>query len=209
MKRILREFELSSIAAVDRPCQEGATVAIMKRDNSLDKREFSSKQREKGAEQGWAKPDGSYPIRNANDLRNAIRAWGRGGATASDKAWIKQRARALGATDQLPEDWQVSKIADRIIKQLSCDDFDAALEKVLDSARECDAAEPLIEMLKQLDANDAIDEGELTEQLSKMEEDYPDLSSQLHAALAVSDRLEKLRKRITRLQKIATHVKAA
>jgi hypothetical protein len=71
-------------------------------------REFSSESRKKGAEEGWAKPDGSYPIRNTGDLKNAIKAWGRGGATASDKAWIKKRAKALGAESMLPDDWKSS-----------------------------------------------------------------------------------------------------
>jgi hypothetical protein len=31
MKRIIKEFELSRIAAVDRPCQQGAVVTILKR----------------------------------------------------------------------------------------------------------------------------------------------------------------------------------
>jgi hypothetical protein len=39
MKRILKEFELSRIAAVDRPCQQGAVVTILKRDYSDDKRQ--------------------------------------------------------------------------------------------------------------------------------------------------------------------------
>jgi hypothetical protein len=75
-------------------------------DIELIDREFTAESRKKGAEAGWAKPDGSYPIRNTGDLKNAISAWGRGGATASDKAWIKKRAKALGATSMLPENWQ-------------------------------------------------------------------------------------------------------
>jgi hypothetical protein len=38
-RRILQALQLDKIAAVDRPCQEGATVAILKRDNSIDKSE--------------------------------------------------------------------------------------------------------------------------------------------------------------------------
>lgn len=66
---------------------------------------FTAEERKNLAEKGQAKPDGSYPIRNASDLKNAVSAWGRGGATASDKAWIIKRARALGATSELPENW--------------------------------------------------------------------------------------------------------
>jgi len=66
---------------------------------------FTAEERADLAKKGQAKPDGSYPIRNVADLKNAISAWGRGGATASDKSWIIKRARALGATSELPEDW--------------------------------------------------------------------------------------------------------
>lgn len=37
MKRVLKELQLTHIAAVDRPCQEGALAMIMKRDNGMDK----------------------------------------------------------------------------------------------------------------------------------------------------------------------------
>lgn len=78
---------------------------------SVRKRDVSTDERKKLASKGQAKSDGSYPIANVSDLRNAIKAWGRGGATASDKAWIIRRARALGATNLLPDKWQVSKLA--------------------------------------------------------------------------------------------------
>lgn len=71
-----------------------------------EKRNYSKAQREEMAKKGEARPDGSYPIADVADLKNAIQAWGRGGATAADKAHIKKRARALGATDQLPENWK-------------------------------------------------------------------------------------------------------
>jgi hypothetical protein len=72
----------------------------------LDDRAFTAEERKSGAKAGWAKADGSYPIRNTGDLKNAISAWGRGGATASDKSWIKKRAKALGAEGMLPDDWK-------------------------------------------------------------------------------------------------------
>lgn len=71
-------------------------------------KQFTAEQRQALADEGKAKPDGSYPIENVGDLHRAIASWGRGGATASDKAWIIQRARALNATDQLPADWASS-----------------------------------------------------------------------------------------------------
>lgn len=67
--------------------------------------EFSTKQREKLAEENEAMPDGSYPIRNRSDLKNAIQAIGRAKNPAKTKAWIKKRARELGAEDLIPENW--------------------------------------------------------------------------------------------------------
>lgn len=74
--------------------------------SAFSKRDFSSKTRERMAQAGTAMPDGSYPIANRTDLENAIRSWGRGGAKADVKAHIISRARALGASDMIPENWK-------------------------------------------------------------------------------------------------------
>lgn len=66
---------------------------------------FSAAERRSLAKAGKAEPDGSYPIRNASDLKNAIRDFGRGGSKPSDKAHIISRARALGLTKNLPMSW--------------------------------------------------------------------------------------------------------
>jgi hypothetical protein len=75
----------------------------------MDCREFSDKVRKKLAKRGAALPDGSYPILTKNDLRNAVQSFGRSPDRAT-KAHIIKRARALGATDLLPEKWKVSDI---------------------------------------------------------------------------------------------------
>lgn len=62
-------------------------------------------ERRKLAEQGKALPDGSFPIRNRKDLKDAIRSYGRANDRAEAKRWIKRRARELDAEDELPEDW--------------------------------------------------------------------------------------------------------
>lgn len=72
----------------------------------LTKRKFSAEQRRRMAEEGQAMPDGSYPIANRTDLMNAIRSWGRGGADPKVKEHIKRRARALGLSDMIPENWK-------------------------------------------------------------------------------------------------------
>jgi uncharacterized protein len=67
----------------------------------------SDEQRKKWAEQGVALPDGSWPIPNRDYLTRAIQSFGRQapGDAAKIKAWIKKRARALGAEDMIPEGW--------------------------------------------------------------------------------------------------------
>ena len=55
-----------------------------------------------------AMPDGSYPIRDVGDLKNAIQAFGRAKNKPAVKRHIKKRARALGATKLIPEHWKVS-----------------------------------------------------------------------------------------------------
>lgn len=70
-------------------------------------RKFSTKQRKQMAGK-TAMPDGSFPIANKSDLKNAIQAFGRAKNKAAAKAHIIRRARALGATDLLPDDWKKS-----------------------------------------------------------------------------------------------------
>ena len=70
-----------------------------------DKGEFSAGEREKDAEQGVAMPDGSYPIRSAKDIENAVRDYYRSGKKADVKAHIIARAKAIGAESALPDDW--------------------------------------------------------------------------------------------------------
>lgn len=66
------------------------------------------------ASQGWALSNGSYTIRpvemhGRRDLAKAVLALGRGSlSTATIKAHIIKRAKAIGATSLLPSSWHVS-----------------------------------------------------------------------------------------------------
>jgi hypothetical protein len=73
--------------------------------NDSEKRDYSTSSRERMAESGNAMPDGSFPIANRADLMNAIRSVGRAKDYEKAKSHIIRRARELGATDMLPEDW--------------------------------------------------------------------------------------------------------
>lgn len=72
--------------------------------------DFNTKQRERLAAKNQAMPDGGFPIRNISDLKNAIQAYGRARNKPAVKAWIKKRARELGAEDLLPENWRTDTI---------------------------------------------------------------------------------------------------
>lgn len=74
--------------------------------------EFSTEQRSDLSRRGLAMPDGSFPIRNKSDLRNAISSYGRAKNPDAAKRWIIRRARELNALDMLPESWNVAQHSD-------------------------------------------------------------------------------------------------
>lgn len=76
--------------------------------HNVEKKDYPAKARERMASEGQAMPDGSFPIANASDLRNAIQSVGRAKDYNAAKQHIIRRARALGLVDQLPEDWKKS-----------------------------------------------------------------------------------------------------
>lgn len=71
-----------------------------------DARDFNAATRKRLAKSGDAMPDGSFPIQNAGDLKNAIRLAGNAKNPAAAKAHIKKRAAALGLTKNLPDSWK-------------------------------------------------------------------------------------------------------
>lgn len=75
-------------------------------EKSNNKTYFSHSERKDLAEKGEAMPDGKYPIRNKQDLKDAIRLSGSSSTPKSEvKKWIKKRAKELGLESELPEDW--------------------------------------------------------------------------------------------------------
>lgn len=74
-----------------------------------DAGELNTAARRQLARQGKAMDDGSYPIRNRADLDKAINAVGRGsGSHNAIRRHIIKRARALGLTSMLPDNWASS-----------------------------------------------------------------------------------------------------
>lgn len=72
-------------------------------------KDYSPEQRERMAKNGEAMPDGSYPIADCADLKNAIQAVGRAKDPAKTRAHIKKRARALDCDVELPDDWNIDE----------------------------------------------------------------------------------------------------
>lgn len=62
-------------------------------------RDFNAKKRKSLAKSGAAMPDGSFPIENVQDLKNAVKLAGNAKDPAAAKAHIKKRAKALGQSD--------------------------------------------------------------------------------------------------------------
>ena len=71
----------------------------------IDKGELSAAERENDADATVAMPDGSYPIRSAKDVENAVLDYSRSGQKPDVKAHIIARAKAIGAENALPDDW--------------------------------------------------------------------------------------------------------
>lgn len=72
-------------------------------------RDFTAQKRKKMASAGSALPDGSFPIANAEDLKNAIHLAGHAKDPAAARAHIKKRASALGLTNMIPDSWNSQK----------------------------------------------------------------------------------------------------
>ncbi|HTR13273.1 MAG TPA: hypothetical protein VMI72_08485 [Roseiarcus sp.] len=96
--------EPQEISLVDLPCLPEATFEVVK-GGVVEKRAFAAAEPEKDARSGVAMPDGSYPIKSAKDVENAVRDYHRSGERPDVKAHIIARATAIGAETALPEDW--------------------------------------------------------------------------------------------------------
>lgn len=91
----------------------GPDVILMAAEADVEKAKYSADDLRDMLKSGKAfkNPDGepSYPIGDKDDLSKAIKAVGRGsGDHDSIRAYIVRRAKALGASDMIPEDWSSS-----------------------------------------------------------------------------------------------------
>ena len=83
------------------------TNSYLAAEETAYKTDFSESERRELAKSGAAMSDGSYPIRNGEDLHHAISLVGMSNHSESSvKAHIKTRAKALGLESALPDDWK-------------------------------------------------------------------------------------------------------
>lgn len=81
--------------------------------------EWDTEKRDKAADSGVAMDDGSFPIKDKEDLKKAIQAYGRASDQEAAKKHIIKRAKALDAVSELPEDWGVTASASDEVKSLA------------------------------------------------------------------------------------------
>lgn len=103
-KTRMREANLQAITASAEEMREKALTAAA----VAELAKISQEERMKLAKKGHALEDGAYPIRNVEDLKNAIQAYGR--AKASERRMVRKhimkRARQLGKYVLVPEHWK-------------------------------------------------------------------------------------------------------
>lgn len=105
-KKALKKKNLETLSSTVDSLKERALVASA----VTELAKFSDEEREKLADKGFALPDGSYPIRNEQDLRNAISAYGR--SKPQDRVKVRKhimkRARSLRKGYLIPDEWSTA-----------------------------------------------------------------------------------------------------
>lgn len=150
----------------------------------LCKREFSDSERSEAAASGEAMPGGGYPIKSVQDLKNAVQAFGRAKDKDATKRHIVKRAKALKATEHLPQDWQAEKAATVSLLTLADDPIfggtglskmlndplfggDGSVDLLADPLFGAATPQTLVEFLKSPQAAEVIKKSDVRDRLSK------------------------------------------
>ena len=143
------EHGLLSTADVDSLLKEADPVEVWKA-------KYDTADRKHLADTGAAMSDGSYPIEDKEDLENAIHAVGRGGADHDAiRRHIITRAKSLGATTDIPDDWN----NDGSLKEGNVTKETDAPDDVVKDDADLDVTEPLAEPDNALDQLEAVTPG--------------------------------------------------
>jgi hypothetical protein len=119
MTAAIKAEELSSKVKAARDA-DSAYMLQMLDDADAELAVITRKERMKLAESKKALPDGSFPIRNASDLRNAIQAYGRSkpGKRGLVRRHITKMARQLDKTDLIPANWKEASDSESMVASL-------------------------------------------------------------------------------------------
>ncbi len=143
-KKALREANIQAVTASANQLREKTLVAAA----VAELAKISTKEREVLAKEGKALPDGAYPIRNVEDLKNAIQAYGR--SKPSERKMVRnhiiKRARQLKRADLIPDQWKnadsmeaaeiVASLRSRIESVVAAPKEEEISEEELDELRE-------------------------------------------------------------------------
>lgn len=99
---------------------DSAYMLQMLDDSDAELAVITRKERMKLAGSKKALPDGSFPIRNASDLRNAIQAYGRSkpGKRGLVRRHIVKMARQLDKADTIPKNWREASDSESVVASL-------------------------------------------------------------------------------------------
>ena len=109
----IKASELSN--RVNKMKEESSSYMLQSIDNSdSELAVITRKQRMELAKDKKALPDGSFPIRNVSDLKNAVHAYGRAkpGNRGLVRRHIVKMARQLDRKDLIPENWKEASVND-------------------------------------------------------------------------------------------------
>ena len=142
---------------VEMPLSEEDEIKALEAELEM-KRMYSREQREEMAENGDALPDGSFPIADEADLRNAIQAYGRAANKEAAKAHIMKRAEELGLEDMIPDEFMVGSGEDNAAPQAP--EAEAPEAEAPQAERMMEEEKALLENLQTVDINEALKEFE-------------------------------------------------
>jgi hypothetical protein len=119
---------------------------------------YSDEERRELADKGFALSDGSFPIKDLKDLKNAIQAYGRAKDQARAAKFIAKRAKALGAEDLIPdtEDFQKSLSEGKLTEAKAIKVTKKIIDDIEDSGNIDIAYRKAIALLKSLSESVAV-----------------------------------------------------
>ena len=152
-------------------------------DNGSENSVVSRRVRERLAKEGKAMPDGSYPIRNVNDLKNAIQAYGRSkpGSRAAVRKHIMRSAKRLKKQDLIPPKWSTQYNADG--EELSLHERVAAVASLISPPTPEDLRLRAELALESLNSEALFSEAVITAAAEEEEDDLEDLTPEEIEAL--------------------------